>query len=115
MKNLIKKILIESELDWIKEVPVNPLTRHQFVVIWFDRSPTKNDINTITRWWNEIHGTDDFSFYNFPKGGYIRFNMDENDDVYDFGYGSSIRVFKGLSGSDEYTQYKLSELIPSSN
>ena len=113
----IRKIIKEEidDMEWIRRVPSNPLTRNQFVVIWFDREVTKNDLDIMTQWWHEIHGTEDLNRYanHLKRGGYIRFSMDWNDDVYDFGHGTSKTIFlHHVDEPDKYIQYNLSELIP---
>lgn len=113
----LRKIIKEEmdDMEWIRRVPSNPLTKDQYVLIWFDREVTKNDLDIMTQWWHEIHGTEDLNRYanHLKRGGYIRFSMDWNDDVYDFGHGTSKTIF--LHHVDEpgkYIQYNLSELIP---
>lgn len=106
----------EDDMEWIRRVPSNPLTKDQYVLIWFDREITKNDLDIMTQWWHEIHGTEDLNNYaNYLKrGGYIRFSMDWNDDVYDFGHGTSRTIFfHHVNEPGKYIQYNLSELIPS--
>lgn len=113
----LRKIIKEEmdDMEWIRRVPSNPLTKDQYVLIWFDREVTKNDLDIMTQWWHEIHGTEDLNRYanSLERGGYIRFNMDWNDDVYDFGHGTSKTIFlHHVDEPDKYIQYNLSELIP---
>ena len=113
----LRKIIKEEmdDMEWIRRIPSNPLTKDQYALIWFDREVTKNDLDIMTQWWHEIHGTEDFNDYanRLKHNGYIRFNMDWGNDVYDFGHGTSKTIF--LHHVDEpgkYIQYNLSELIP---
>ena len=113
----LRKIIKEEmdDMEWIRRVPSNPLTKDQYVLIWFDREVTKNDLDIMTQWWHEIHGTEDLNRYanHLKRGGYIRFSMDWNDDVYDFGHGTSKTIFlHHVDEPDKYIQYNLSELIP---
>ena len=103
-----------DDMGWIRKIPMNPLTMNQYVLIWFDREVTKNDIDILTEWWHEIYGNDDFNDYVYlvKRGGYIRFDMDWDNDVYDFNYGSSRRTLSNVDNTDKYNQYNLSELIP---